>query len=170
MKRIMQFFRAVRLVSKYGEKRILKDTLTGCYARLLLEEIAEREINMAERYKHKLCLIIADVDGLKKINDENGHLAGDNALKKIAQVLKEVARKTDLIFRWGGDEFIVIMSNTDKLGSQRFIREASKELDKFSLNISMGYVFWEKGLNLDDLIYTADLKLLEKKKIKKAQI
>ena len=170
MKRIMQFFRAVRLVLKHGEEGIFKDPLTGCYSRRLLEEIAEREINMAQRYEHKLCLIIADVDGLKKINDENGHLEGDKALKKIAEVFKQESRKTDLIFRWGGDEFIIVMPDTSKFGPQRFIEKVSKELDKFSLSVSMGYVFWEKGLNLDTLIHVADLKLLEKKKIKKAQI
>jgi len=155
------------LVFKYGEKGIFKDPLTGCYIRLLLEEMAEREINIAERYKHKLCLIVADVDGLKKINDKNGHLEGDKALKKIGEVFKKESRKTDLIFRWGGDEFLIIMPDTNKFGPQRFIKKVSKELDKFSLSVSMGYVFWEKGLNLDTLIKIADANLLLKKKSKK---
>jgi len=170
MKRIKQFFRAVRFIFKYGENGIFKDPLTGCYMRILLEELAEREINMAERYKHKLCLIMIDIDGLKKINDNDGHLKGDKAIQKIAEVLKKRCRKADLIFRWGGDEFIIFMPDTNKSGPDYFIERVLKELDKFSLSISAGIAFWEKGLNLNTLIQIADIKLLSQKKIKKAQI
>lgn len=167
MKKIKKFFRALKLVLRYGEDELFKDHLTGCYLRLFFEKMAEREISLAERHQHKLCLILVDVDKLKMINDKHGHLEGDKALKKIVEILEINCRKTDLICRWGGDEFIIIMPDTTILASKRFLKKVCGELDKFSLSISVGTAFWEKGLDLDALIDIADIKLLTEKRIKK---
>jgi diguanylate cyclase (GGDEF)-like protein len=169
MERIKRLFTAVKFIFKHGDE-VFKDSLTGCYVRVLFKDLVEREIDLTKRYKNKLCLVIIDMDGLKKINDEQGHLKEDKALKKIAEVLKANCRKTDLVFRWGGDEFIIIMPNTSKLAPNHFLKNVSKELDKFYLSISAGTSFWEKNLSLDALIDVADIKLLGEKKLKKAQI
>jgi diguanylate cyclase (GGDEF)-like protein len=176
VRKIIQFFRTVKLVLRYGEEVLLKDTLTKVYNRVLLKELARKEISRAERYKHKLCLLLIDVDNLKKINDEYGHLEGDKALKTIAEVLEGESREVDLLIRWGGDEFILIMPETKKSGPSLFIervseklKKASEELD-VSLSVTIGIMFWKEDLDLNTLIQKADLDLLKKKKGKKVWI
>jgi diguanylate cyclase (GGDEF)-like protein len=169
LKKIKKFFRALKLVLRYGEDGLLKDHLTGCYLRLFFEKMAEREISLAERHKNKLCLILVDVDKLKMINDNHGHLEGDKTLKKIVEILEINCRKTDLICRWGGDKFIIIMPDTTISAPKRFLKKVYGELDKFSLSISAGTAFWEKDISLDNLIDMADIKLLTEKRFKKAQ-
>jgi len=177
IRKIIQFFRAVKLVLKYGEEVLLKDTLTKVYNRVLLKELVKKEISRAERYKHKLSLLLIDVDNLKKINDEYGHLEGDKALKIIAEVLERESREVDLLIRWGGDEFILIMPETKRSGPSLFAERVSKELkriseelDELSLSVTIGIMFWKKDLDLNTLIQKADLDLLKKKKEKKVWI
>ena len=166
IRKIIQLFRAVKLVFKYGEEALFKDTLTGCYVRVLLEELAGREINKAKRYGYSLCCLFIDVDKLKEINDKGGHKAGDRALKKVAEILGKNCREVDLFFRYGGDEFLILMLETTEAGANHFFERVSKELNEFSLSISMGVSVWRKELSLKELIAEADINLY-KQKLKK---
>jgi len=166
-RRVCNFFRIFILICKYGEDTILKDSLTQTYNRMLLKEFAEREIKRAERYKRSLCCIMVDVDGLKTINDENGHLAGDKALRIIARILKESCRQVDLVFRFGGDEFIILMPESSIMGLKKFFGRIEKKLDEFSLSVSMGSCFWKQGMILEELLKQADINLYKSKRFKK---
>jgi len=166
-KKVYSFFRILILICKYGEDAILKDSLTQTYNRMLLREFAEREFKRAERYRRTLCCIMIDVDGLKTINDESGHPEGDRSLEIIASVLKENCRQVDLVFRFGGDEFIILMPESSILGLKKFFERIEKKLDEFSLSVSMGICFWEQGMVLEELLKRADISLYKSKRFKK---
>lgn len=94
------------------EKLALQDGLTGVFNRRAIEEHANAEIEHARRKHRPVSMIMLDIDHFKSINDRYGHIAGDQALIKIAQVLSMNLRSYDQIGRWGGEEFIIVMPDT----------------------------------------------------------
>ena len=88
------------------------DPLTGVYNRRHFENTIEREFLRAKRYKSDLSIALIDVDFFKKINDTYGHLCGDYVLREIAYLTLENFRKTDMVFRYGGEEIVVILTET----------------------------------------------------------
>jgi diguanylate cyclase (GGDEF)-like protein len=86
------------------------DALTGCCNRRLLAEIAEHELEQHRRYKLPLSILYVDVDHFKAINDTHGHQTGDTVLKALGDILRQTTRRADYVFRWGGDEFLVLLS------------------------------------------------------------
>jgi diguanylate cyclase (GGDEF)-like protein len=86
------------------------DPLTRCYNRRLLYEIAEHELEQHRRYKLPLSILYLDIDHFKAINDTRGHHTGDEVLKTMGAILRELTRQADYVFRWGGDEFVVLLS------------------------------------------------------------
>lgn len=86
------------------------DPLTRCYNRRLLYEIAEHELEPHRRYNLPLSLLYIDIDHFKAINDTRGHQTGDEVLKTVGSILRELTRQADYVFRWGGDEFLVLLS------------------------------------------------------------
>lgn len=95
-----------------NRQKLLFDTLTGVHSRLAYDEQIEQELTRWQRYKTVFSYAILDIDHFKRINDEYGHNAGDNALKFIAQAMKKNLRKSDFIFRIGGEEFVLLLINT----------------------------------------------------------
>jgi diguanylate cyclase (GGDEF)-like protein len=90
------------------------DSLTGIYNRRAFDRMLEREIRICQRYKQPFSLLMIDIDDFKKINDQYGHPAGDAVLKKLGEILEQNVRKTDMVFRYGGDEFVVLMPRTQR--------------------------------------------------------
>jgi diguanylate cyclase (GGDEF)-like protein len=90
------------------------DPLTRCYNRRLLYEIAPHELERHRRYQIPLSLLYLDIDHFKAINDTLGHHTGDEVLKTIGAILREMTRQADYVFRWGGDEFVVLLSATEE--------------------------------------------------------
>jgi diguanylate cyclase (GGDEF)-like protein/PAS domain S-box-containing protein len=100
-----------RLIKKL-EQMSQTDGLTGLFNRQYLDKRLSEEINRAKRYGHPLSLIIFDIDNFKQINDTYGHIAGDKILQKTSSIVKETLRDSDIAGRFGGDEFIVILTET----------------------------------------------------------
>ncbi|MBI4651470.1 diguanylate cyclase [Candidatus Desantisbacteria bacterium] len=98
---------------KYKELAIL-DGLTGLYNRRYLDEVLTREIDRSQRYNRSFIILLIDIDDFKKYNDDNSHLAGDEILRRIGQLLYNSIRKVDFAFRYGGDEFVVILPEVKK--------------------------------------------------------
>ncbi len=123
------------------------DGLTGLYNHRRFQELMDEAVTMAARYQRPLSLILADVDYFKKINDTFGHPVGDQVLKRVAQVLGQFARSADRVCRYGGEEFTVIMPETDRSGgcivAERFREEIKRqkfEVDgsSFAITVSLG--------------------------------
>jgi diguanylate cyclase (GGDEF)-like protein len=89
---------------------VVTDSLTGLHNRRFFEEIIAHELNLHRRYGTPLSLVFLDVDRFKSINDTLGHAAGDNTLREVASFLTRHVRNADYVFRWGGDEFLILLS------------------------------------------------------------
>ena len=102
------------------------DPLTGVYVRRFLEQSLLREVRGAFRSRQNLAVVMMDVDGMKRINDTAGHLAGDQALTTLGKTLRQSVRGSDVVGRYGGDEFAVVLPQTDSEGAfrvgERFLR------------------------------------------------
>lgn len=99
-----------------NRKLAIIDNLTQVYNRNFFTAYLEKAIKQAYRYNHDLSLILTDIDHFKKVNDTHGHLAGDNILTEMGALLKKFCRVSDLAVRWGGEEFIIVMPETNIAG------------------------------------------------------
>jgi len=94
-------------------KQANADNLTGLFNRHKGWEVLEYEMARAKRYQRPLSIILLDVDSFKNINDTHGHLTGDHILKAVANIARETVRTVDNLIRWGGEEFVVLMPDTN---------------------------------------------------------
>src|SRR5262245_6315172 len=110
------------------EAQALVDPLTGLSNRRALEETLQEEVSRAERFDGPLCLVLADLDRFKSINDRYGHPTGDRALRSFARTLHDVVRDVDSVGRWGGEEFALILPGTDVAGGVALAERAREAL------------------------------------------
>lgn len=110
-----------------------KDPLTGVYNRSTLEENLNREVKLAQRYSRNLSMIILDIDNFKEFNDNYGHDIGDEVLKTTVEKTIACIRSTDIIFRYGGEEFVILLSNTDLQGGAYLGERIRESVENASL-------------------------------------
>lgn len=106
-----------------AEKQSMTDGLTGLYNRRSLDSLMEREVALAERHRHTLSLVMIDMDQFKQVNDTFGHAAGDHMLRSFADCVRITLRKTDLAFRYGGDEFLIALPQTPVSQAQQVVQK-----------------------------------------------
>jgi two-component system, cell cycle response regulator len=154
----------------------LTDPLTGLWNRRYFNLQLIRILKTAERYKFQFSLIFIDINYFKKINDEFGHNKGDLILKNIAKLLKETCRKTDIIARYGGDEFIIIIEHNDKNGALCLVNRlkkvvSEKYIDKkrtINISIAIGIATYPNDAKENStLIKIADKAMYQNKKEEK---
>lgn len=109
----MDVIRKINFIYNQSKHLSITDGLTGLYNRRHFENNFEREFLRAKRYGSKLTVAMIDIDFFKKINDTYGHMIGDYVLREIAFNIEDTFRKTDMVFRYGGEEFVVILTETD---------------------------------------------------------
>ena len=112
-----------------------QDPLTGINNRASLEKSLPREINLAQRHDMPLTLLVVDVDYFKNINDTHGHQIGDAVLREITGVFAESVRTTDLVFRYGGDEFVIALSNTDSEAAREVAERIREGIEKCQFSV-----------------------------------
>jgi len=104
------------------QRLAITDELTGIYNRRRFFEQAEKEFSRSQRYDHPLSALIADIDHFKQFNDRYGHLTGDQVLREVARLLQESLRDSDVLGRYGGEEFAVLLPVTDARTAERVAR------------------------------------------------
>lgn len=155
---------------KEAEERIkylsYHDSLTGLYNRAFFEEELKR---LDTQRLLPLSIIIGDINGLKLTNDVLGHLEGDKLLAKTTEILKEACRKEDIVCRWGGDEFAILLSKTDHEVSRRICQKIYSLCDQsydvpIHISISLGYaVKYNEAQSITDVIKEAEKQMYRNK-------
>src|SRR2546430_390773 len=158
------------------EKLSLTDSLTGLYNRRHLMGTLASEVQRSRRLRRSFTVLLADVDRFKQYNDTHGHLAGDAALVKIAEVFRKTTRQVDCVARYGGEEVVVMLLEctmaTAAIGGERVrARVAEQELGPGSLTVSIGLAEYpEGGETPEELIATADAAMYQAKSSGRNQV
>ncbi|MFO8036228.1 MAG: PAS domain S-box protein [Anaerolineales bacterium] len=151
----------------------LRDELTGLYNRRGFSLLAEQHLKIANRENRRLILIYADIDNLKLINDTYGHPQGDLALQDVAKILKDTYRKSDVIARIGGDEFVLLALESEPASPQTFTHRLKKDLKTqnekkerpYELSLSIGWACYDpqNPRSLEELLHNADQAMYSQK-------
>jgi diguanylate cyclase (GGDEF)-like protein len=147
-----------------------RDGLTGVYNRSYLEVAMERAAKDARRHGGEASILFCDVDDMKDVNDTHGHQAGDALLKSLADLLQQCCRETDVVARYGGDEFVVLMPGTDAEGAQRVALKVEAAMDSrnaaggpVGMSASLG-VHTAGAADINDLLREADRRMYSAKR------
>lgn len=150
-----------------------KDGLTDVFNRRYLEQALNTEVNRAARYGTDLSLMLFDLDHFKQINDDYGHQAGDEALVSIAQYLQNTLRQSDVLGRYGGEEFVVILPETPLEGAHTLAERIREDIMnqtisfndiEFQVTISIGVTqFCAETMKTEDFVAAADHALYQSK-------
>lgn len=141
----------------------ISDMLTGLYNRYFFETEANR---YQESRLFPVTIVMIDVDNLKRVNDTMGHAAGDEVIRKAAEVLKLSFRAEDIIARFGGDEFVVMLPKTDAAAAADAVERLRNNIEKCGgqeLSLSIGYATGEKNTSLSELMRLADDRMYQDK-------
>ena len=143
------------------------DPLTGLDNRLALNEVLDAELRRAQIGRQPLSVVVVDLNGFKDINDRFGHLNGDECLRDTAAALDSSRRGLDRCFRWGGDEFVMVLADTDHAGAEdlaarlrRAVQTKCLRPDGSPLTIATGTAQTTPDMDADELLGTADLALM----------
>lgn len=166
----------VRYIAELEKQRLSTlarvDHLTGLSNRHYAYQVAHQKIKEAQKTKNNLCFVLGDIDHFKKINDTFGHQEGDRVLKQVSTLLRELFRKEDLVARWGGEEFLFIIPQSNEYVTLRRIQEAGKRINQeitiphathHLISMSFGITCWKHGKSLDDCLELADQALYHSK-------
>ena len=169
---LMEELSRVRLEKTLREQAIL-DPLTGLYNRRYFNETLQKEVQRCKRYDSQLAFIMIDVNRFKEINDRYSHQTGDETLKEIADLVKENVRSADTVVRYGGDEYLVMMPETDgevdatveRLRSKLAKWNQQSNLLDFPLTLAMGVSHWspDQDRGVENALKEADMKMYEDK-------
>ncbi len=151
------------------ERNVITDTLTGLGNRAGFNKQLRQELATAKRYLQPLSLIIMDLNGFKQVNDSLGHQKGDEALVAVARVMSEVRRNADYLYRWGGDEFALILPQTNHNGAEMAVARYTEaieqiKIDGLGLSASVGIASYPRdGEDDQALIKYADNLMYQQK-------
>ena len=170
----------IEQLQKELHEQTLRDPLTGLYNRRYLNETLEREIARGKRGKKHLSIIISDIDHFKKINDTYGHQVGDKFLIEVAAIMKKHARASDIVCRFGGEEFLLVLPDATKTSASKRAEELRKicadicilhEGKKLKITLSFGVATHPiHGKDADELVVKADKAMYKSKRAGRNQV
>lgn len=150
-----------------------KDALTGVYNRRFAVRMFPKLKRSADRKSEKLMILVIDIDNFKSINDLHDHETGDKVLRQLSGILVDSFRDTDVVSRWGGDEFLIMLHHVDDRTKALMYNNLQDRLSNIrnykslEVSVSIGYsVYPDEGHRLDDLIAIADRKMFLEKTTK----
>jgi diguanylate cyclase (GGDEF)-like protein len=153
------------LLYRAATQSALRDPLTDTGNRIAMDQTLQREIEMSRQHLQPLSLLMLDIDHFKHVNDNHGHSAGDEVLKAVAGSIKHQLRNVDMVFRFGGEEFLILLSNTGREAAAMVgerLRFAAQEQDyaadgkSIELTVSLGCSTLLPGESADSLLRRAD--------------
>ncbi len=153
-----------------------RDPLTGLYNRKRFDDTLDEWMSVSKRYGHPLSLILFDVDNFKRVNDSYGHMAGDSLLKDIAVTVNSSVRESDTFARWGGDEFAILLPNTDLQRAEIMTERLRERIQNSTLGslqgitCSFGVAEYEQNDTKQSLLIRADDLLLQAKSSGKGRV
>lgn len=145
------------------------DALTGLFNRQYTQKLLEQEIERCERYDAALSVLVIDIDHFKRVNDDHGHACGDTILQNVARLIRERIRTNDVVGRWGGEEFLVLLPHTTIDGASEAAESLRAHVEQLegddspAVTISVGAAEREAGENADGLFDAADMALYDAK-------
>jgi diguanylate cyclase (GGDEF)-like protein len=160
---------------KKSRELSITDGLTHLYNQTHFFEVLEHEVQQSRRYNNVFSVVILDIDDFKKFNDTNGHILGSQALERVGLIMKRIFRASDILARYGGDEFVAILPHTDRVGAflaAERLREAVDnepfgspgKIKKGKITISLGInSFPEGGNSVEEILSNADKALYHAK-------
>ncbi|HVL02734.1 MAG TPA: GGDEF domain-containing protein [Dongiaceae bacterium] len=157
----------------------LTDGLTGAGNRISLDSVLNREVDQANRYHQPLSILVLDLDHFKKINDTYGHVTGDYVLKMVAKTIQASSRCADMTFRFGGEEFVVLLSQTDVAGAKITAERIRSNIAQLALHfsqqqipvsVSVGLASLSHSEHKDSLLDRADRALYQAKQAGRNQV
>jgi diguanylate cyclase (GGDEF)-like protein len=160
------------LLYKQAVEKAYNDPLTGLNNRAAFDKSIEQEIDLAIRHDHTLSLMMLDLDRFKQINDNYGHIVGDAVLKSFADCIMECMRRSDIVFRYGGEEFVILLRNTQVAGAQLLAERMRKNVEnmkfeynnvKLNISVSIGLAELKEGDDRLKLVERADALLYKAK-------
>jgi two-component system cell cycle response regulator len=170
--RILSLLEELEKKNRDLEKLSITDGLTGLYNRRYINERLEMEIKSADRYNYNFCCLMCDLDHFKEINDNHGHQFGDFVLRNFSNILRKNCRETDLIGRYGGEEFIILARNTDQEQAMKLAEKVRTKIEEYDFNdgnistkitVSIGLSSTKGDVNEVALVKNADSALYHAK-------
>ncbi len=163
----------IRLQNELKEQAI-HDPLTGLHNRYYLNQVLDQEGKRSKRYNHCMAFLMIDVNRFKEINDRYGHHVGDEVLREIASLLRKAVRDIDIVVRYGGDEFLVILLETNgevdtvkrRIAKKITLQNKKNARFDFPVTLSIGSAYWDPhdSHSVDEILNEADRLMYEDKK------
>ena len=162
--------------TKQLREQATRDGLTGFFNRRMMDEMVPRELQRAARYHRDMSLAMLDLDGFKAVNDNLGHEEGDRLLRVFAGCIRKIARASDLVYRYGGDEFLLLLPETTREQADEVLKRLDGTICP-ELVTTLGRVTFSAGIasyvsdaSAEDLVKLADDRLYQSKRLGKGHI
>jgi diguanylate cyclase (GGDEF)-like protein len=154
------------------EQLATHDQLTGLFNRRFADGYMRRRVEDYQRYRHRFSIALVDLDHFKRVNDELSHRVGDEVLKRVATILAQRCRETDMVARWGGEEFLIYLAEADTARAVQICEELRSEVAALNwseiapgvrMSLSAGVAEMQPGLSFGQILQVADQKLYQAK-------
>ncbi|MFC6166162.1 sensor domain-containing diguanylate cyclase [Acinetobacter terrestris] len=155
---------------KHLRTKAFRDGLTGLYNRRAWDELMSKEEERCKHYGHPAAVFFIDINNLKEVNDNLGHIVGDQLIQQAAHVLRDTVRSNDIVARLGGDEFVILSRENNKAGAERLFKRIVDAFSHTTISIAIGFSMRQPSRGLLLAAEQADKKMFEHKRQMKSEL